>query len=222
MKDQTFEDYLPLKFSDEERESNVAAFSELMQARRTVRDFAATPVPRKWIEKAIQTASSAPSGANRQPWKFVAVSNPEVKQRIRLVAEEVERQAYEERMPEEWLDALRPLGTGWRKPYLEAAPWLVAVFAESYGRTENGSKVKHYYVQESVGIACGLFIAAIQQMGLITIPYTPSPMRFLSDLLNRPEQERPFLLFPVGFPAKDAQVPRLSRKPLSQVSVWIE
>lgn len=205
---------------ESEMEARALDFRDLMRGRRTVREYSSEPVPRRLIELAIETAASAPSGANRQPWKFVVISDPELKRRIRVAAEAEERQSYEERMPDEWLEALAPLGTGWRKPYLETAPWLVVVFSESYGRDESGGRIKNYYVQESVGIACGLFIAALRNMGLVTVTHTPSPMGFLSEILERPRNERPYILFPVGFPAEGARVPNLGKKDLAEVSVW--
>lgn len=205
---------------ESEMEARALDFRDLMRGRRTVREYSSEPVPRRLIELAIETAASAPSGANRQPWKFVVISDPELKRRIRVAAEAEERQSYEERMPDEWLEALAPLGTGWRKPYLETAPWLVVVFSESYGRDESGGKIKNYYVQESVGIACGLFIAALRNMGLVTVTHTPSPMGFLSEILERPRNERPYILFPVGFPAEGARVPNIGKKDLAEVSVW--
>lgn len=196
-------------------------FYTFMDQRRTVRDFATDPVPRELIELAIQTASTAPSGAHRQPWHFVAVDDPAIKAKIREAAEEEERISYEGgRMPEEWLEALAPLGTGWRKPHLTEAPWLVVAFEELYGFHEDGSKRKNYYVRESVGLACGLFIAAIHHMGLVTLTHTPSPMKFLNEILGRPKNEKPLILFPVGHPAPDAQVPDLRRKALAEVSGW--
>lgn len=195
-------------------------FAELQQ-RRSVRDFSPEPVPRALIELAIRTASTAPSGAHRQPWRFVAVDDPETKRRIRAAAEEEERTNYEGgRFPEEWLQALAPLGTTWEKPHLETAPWLVVVFEELYGVDAAGGKRKNYYVKESVGIACGLFIAALHHMGLATLTHTPSPMRFLGEILGRPANEKAYILFPVGYPAPDAQVPDLRRKRLDEVAVW--
>jgi nitroreductase len=192
-----------------------------MDRRRSVRDFSPEPVPRRLIELAIRTASTAPSGAHRQPWRFVAVSEPALKRRIREAAEAEERENYEGgRFPEEWLEALAPLGTDWRKPHLETAPWLVAVFEELYGVEADGAKRKNYYVKESVGIACGLFIAALHHMGLVTLTHTPSPMRFLGDLLGRPANEKAYILFPVGYPAEGAEVPDLRRKALDEVAVW--
>jgi nitroreductase len=190
--------------------------------RRSVRDFAADPVPRELIEQAVRVAASAPSGANRQPWKFVVVSDPAVKREIRIGAEAEEKESYESRMSAEWLAALEPLGTDWRKPFLETAPWLVVVFAELWEPLPGGGKAKNYYVKESVGIACGLFIAALHGMGLATLTHTPSPMAFLNRILGRPENEKPYILFPVGFPAADATVPDLAKKPLDQVAIWLE
>lgn len=197
------------------------AFYDLMRRRRSVRDFSDRAVPRALIERAIATAATAPSGAHQQPWRFVAVSDPAVKRRIRGAAEEEERVSYEGRMPDEWIEALAPLGTGWRKPFLETAPWIIVCFAETYGLTADGRRTKHYYVQESCGLACGLFVAALHHMGLATLTHTPSPMGFLNEILGRPKHERPFILFPVGYPAEDAAVPDLERKALDEVAVWI-
>jgi len=192
-----------------------------LDRRRSVRDFSTEAVPRELIELAIRTASTAPSGAHRQPWRFVAVSDPALKRRIREAAEEEERANYEGgRFPDEWLEALAPLGTDWHKPHLEDAPWLVVVFEELFGYDEAGGKRKNYYVKESVGIACGLFIAALHHMGLVTLTHTPSPMRFLGEILGRPKNEKPYILFPVGFPAAGATVPDLRRKGLEEVAVW--
>lgn len=196
------------------------AFFETMDARRSVRDFSDRPVPRAVVERAIATASTAPSGAHMQPWTFVAVSDADTKRRIREAAEAEERASYGGRMSDEWLEALAPLGTDWRKPFLETAPWLVVLFAQRWGLRPDGSKRKHYYVQESCGIAAGLFIAALHQAGLATLTHTPSPMRFLSEILERPAQEAPFILFPVGYPAEGARVPDLTRKPIDDVAVW--
>lgn len=197
------------------------AFFELLNARRSIRDFSADRVPRRLIELAIQTASTAPSGAHRQPWKFVAISNPATKREIRIAAEEEELEFYEgSRTPEAWREAVAPLGTVWHKPYLETAPWLVAVFEEIHSFDGEGQPRKNYYVKESVGIACGLFITALHQMGLATLTHTPSPMAFLSEILKRPKNERPYILFPIGFPAKDATVPDIQRKRLNEVAVW--
>lgn len=198
------------------------AFFDCMSSRRSVRHFAPDPVPRELIELAIATAHTAPSGANRQPWHFVAVSDPTAKAEIRQAAETEEREFYQGgRATDEWLAALEPLGTDWRKDFLETAPWLVAVFKQVHGVGPRGSKITNYYVTESVGIACGLFIAAIHKMGLATLTHTPQPMRFLNGILDRPANERPYILFPVGFPAADCHVPDLPKKPLNGVTTWI-
>jgi nitroreductase len=215
--------FVPHKFRKlalDEMHRRASDFYTLMNQRRSIRDFSPEPVPRKLLETAVRTASSAPSGAHCQPWKFVMVADKALKRRIRVAAEEEERRNYEDRMPEEWLDALARLGTTWEKPFLETAPWLVVVFAESYGKNADGSKRKHYYVQESVGIACGLFIAALHNMGLVTLTHTPSPMGFLSEILDRPANERPYILFPVGYPVPDPKVPDLKRKELAEISIW--
>jgi nitroreductase len=194
-----------------------------MGKRRSVRMFSADPVPRELIELAIMTAASAPSGAHQQPWTFVAVSDPAVKHRIRIAAEAEERQNYQGgRMPQEWRDAIAPLGTDWSKPFLDIAPWIVVLFEQVHGWFPDGSVRKHYYARESVGIACGLFITAIHRMGLATLTHTPSPMGFLSRALERPKNERPFVLLPVGYPADDCRVPDLSRKSLAEVAVFVE
>ncbi len=199
------------------------AFFAEMDRRRSVRHFSPDPVPREAIELAICTASTAPSGAHRQPWRFVAISDPEIKHQIRVAAEEEERVSYlEGRMPPEWLEALAPLGTSWEKPYLEMVPWIVVVFAERYGVNSDGSRRKNYYTEESVGIACGLFVAALHHMGLATLTHTPSPMGFLSRILERPDNEKPLILFPIGYPAAACQVPDIRRKDLEEVAVWKE
>ncbi len=193
---------------------------ESMRRRRSVRTFSSDPVPRECIEFAIRTAATAPSGAHQQPWRFVVVDDPQLKRRIRVAAEEEERINYEERFPAAWLDALRRLGTDAHKPFLETAPYLVVVFKESHGVASDGSRITHYYVNESVGIACGLFIAALHTMGLVTLTHTPSPMGFLSRILERPANEKPYILFPVGYPSEGATVPDLARKPLHDVLQW--
>lgn len=199
------------------------AVRDRLEARRSVRDFSTDPVPRRLIELAIEAASTAPSGAHRQPWRFVAISDPKMKAKIREAAEVEERESYlGGRMPPEWLEALAPIGTDWQKPHLEDAPWVVVVFAELWGVNDDGSKRKNYYVKESVGIACGFFIAALEEMGLVTLTHTPSPMEFLRQILERPKNEKPFIVFPVGFPAADATVPDLARKSLDDVAIWVE
>lgn len=214
--------YWPERVPPDEMVRRAETFYAEMDRRRSVRYFASDPVPRRLIELAVRTASTAPSGAHRQPWRFVAVSDPDTKRRIREAAETEERISYEGgRMPEEWLEAIRPLGTGWRKPYLETAPWLVIVFEEVHGVDAAGRPRKNYYVKESVGIACGLFIAALHRMGLATLTHTPSPMGFLSKILGRPRNERPYILFPVGYPAADCVVPDIRRKPLDEIALWV-
>jgi nitroreductase len=192
-----------------------------MRRRRTVREFSSEPVPFDLIRLAIQTAATAPSGANLQPWRFVVVSNPEIKHQIRLAAEEEERENYSHRFPAEWLQALAALGTDWHKEFLEIAPYLIVVFQIDYGLlpTPEGGvrKVKHYYVMESVGIATGMLLAALHQAGLATLTHTPNPMGFLSRILNRPKNERPYLLIPVGYPAEGARVPNIEKKWLAEV-----
>ena len=205
-----------------EAESRARAFEALLKRRRSVRAFASTPVPKALIAHAIQTASTAPSGANQQPWTFVAVSDPGIKREIREAAEAEEYASYHGRMPDTWRDALAPLGTTWEKPYLEVAPWLVVVFQQTYGLNEDGSRKTHYYVKESVGIACGLFIAALHNMGLCTLTHTPSPMGFLSEILKRPKHEKPYILFPVGYPEAGVTVPDIQKKSLAEVSAWWE
>jgi len=218
-----FVPYRPPRRPDAEMIARGRARFEEMNGRRSVRTFAPDPVPRACIEWAIRCAGTAPSGAHRQPWRFVAIADPEVKRRIRNAAEEEERVSYEGgRMPPEWLEALAPLGTGWRKEYLEVAPWIVVCFREMYGLKEDGSKITNYYISESVGIACGFFIAAVHAMGLATLTHTPSPMQFLSEILGVPENWKPFILFPVGHPAPDATVPDLERKDLGEVTRWVE
>ncbi len=199
------------------------SFLDRLSGRRSVRQFSSDPVPRELIEIAVSAANTAPSGANRQPWHFAAVSDPLVKAEIRRAAEAEEKEFYEGgRAGAEWLKALQPLGTEWRKPFLETAPWLVAVFKQIYQPGEDGSKNTNYYVNESVGIACGMFITALNEMGLATLTHTPQPMRFLTKILERPAAERPFILFPVGYPAADCEVPAIRKKGLDEVSSWFE
>ncbi len=195
-------------------------FCRDLQRRRTVRNYAARDVPRDVIEWCLEAASSAPSGANRQPWHFAAVHDADIKRRIRDAAEEEERSFYGERAPEEWLEALEPLGTGPEKPFLETAPWLIAIFAERYGTAPDGSRRTNYYVQESVGIATGMLITALHRAGLATLTHTPSPMSFLNEILDRPENEKPFLLLVTGYPAPDARVPDIDKKSLDEVATF--
>ncbi len=221
MPEPRFVPYRPERLPAEEMLRRARALFIRMNARRSVRDFAPDPVPRELIELAIATASTAPSGAHRQPWRFVAVNDPLIKREIRVAAEAEERESYEGgRMPPDWREALAPLGTGWEKPFLETVPWIVVVFEEVHGIAADGTPRKNYYVKESVGIACGLFITALHEMGLATLTHTPSPMGFLSRILGRPANERPYILFPIGFPAPAAAVPDLRRKGLDEVAVW--
>ena len=213
---------VPLVFervSAHEQHARLRAFHACMLGRRTVRHYSSDPVPDSLIDQALVIAGSAPSGANLQPWRFVVVRDAEVKRRIREAAEEEERNFYDTRAPEEWLAALAPLGTDWRKEFLETAPYLIVVFRQDYGvlTLPDGAlrRVKHYYVQESVGIACGFLIAALHWMGLATLTHTPSPMGFLSRILNRPANEKPYLLLPVGLPAENAEVPDIVKRPLA-------
>lgn len=222
MRKYPFVPYRQPRIPEAESTSRARAFHQLMSERRSVRHFSAESVPRELIELAITTASSAPSGAHRQPWRFVVVGDVDVKRRIREEAETEERTSYEGgRMPPEWIEAIAPLGTDWRKPYLETVPWIVVVFEEVHALNSNGTRRKNYYVKESVGIACGVFIAALHNMGLATLTHTPSPMAFLSSILGRPENEKPFILFPVGYPAPNATVPDLRRKTIDEVAVWV-
>lgn len=200
----------------EEMRQRLQAFYEDVNRRRTIRDFSDRPVPRDIIETALRAAGTAPSGANLQPWHFVVVSGAETKKKIRDAAEAEEREFYERRASPEWLAALEPLGTDEHKPFLEKAPYLIAVFLQKYGELPDGSKVKHYYPTESTGLATGLLITALHVAGLATLTHTPSPMRFLNDILDRPKSERPFLLLVVGYPTEDARVPDISRKELEE------
>ena len=211
---------VPLQFerkSAEEMENISRQLESDLASRRSVRDFSDETFPREWLDRAIAAASTAPSGAHRQPWHFVVVDDPQIKREIRIAAEREEEISYTGRMPDDWLEALRPIGTDQHKPYLETVPYLVILFAETQGMTEEGDKQKNYYVTESVGIAAGLFISAVHRLGLATLTHTPSPMKFLRDLLGRPVREKPFLLFPVGYPAPGCMVPDLQRKDLEAV-----
>ncbi|QIS20067.1 nitroreductase family protein [Nocardia terpenica] len=212
-----FVPYLPPRLDQAEGIRRGRQFYDLVDARRSVRFFAPDPVPREMIELAVATANTAPSGAHHQPWKFVAVGDPEIKHRIREAAEHEERLNYEGgRLPEPWRDALAPLETTSNKSYLDIVPWVVVVFAEKSTPLPDGSLRKNYYVNESVGIACGLFITALHTMGLSTLTHTPNPMGFLTEILDRPGTERPYILFPIGYPAADCEVPDLRRKPLDE------
>jgi iodotyrosine deiodinase len=216
--------FVPLPFElrpPDEVRRRAAAFRDDLRRRRTVRHFSNRPVERAVIEDCLVTAGSAPSGANLQPWHFVVVGQPALKTRIRDAAEAEEREFYTHRAPQEWLDALAPLGTDEHKPFLEAAPYLIAIFAQSYGVLPDGRKVKNYYVQESVGIATGLLIAALHHAGLASLTHTPSPMGFLNDILGRPPNEKPFLLLVVGYPADGAMVPDIGKKTLAEIATFV-
>jgi nitroreductase len=215
--------HVPLDFKrmppSQQLEASVQ-FMNRMATRRSVRFFSPEPVPFELIENAIRCASLAPSGANQQPWRFVVVKDPEIKRKICEAAEAEERESYDHRMPADWLEALEPLGTDWDKEFLETAPYLIVVFRIDFGlaqTAEGGSRIKHYYVQESVGIATGFLLAALHIRGLATLTHTPSPMGFLSSILGRPKNERPFVLIPVGFPAPDATVPEITKKSIGEV-----
>ena len=215
---------IPLSFIDrtpQEAAERARAFADLMARRRTVRDFSDRPVPRAIIADCLRAAASAPSGANQQPWHFVAIDDPAAKARIRAAAEAEERAFYDGRAGDEWLSALAPLGTDARKPFLETAPWLIVIFAERHGVDAGGGRVKHYYVPESVGIATGFLIAALHNAGLATLTHTPSPMGFLSDICGRPANEKPVILLVAGYPAEGARVPAIARKPLDRAASWI-
>jgi len=215
---------VPLDFErlgpDEARERS-QAFLDLMRARRSVRHFSSEPVARELIENALRTAGTAPSGANQQPWTFVVVEDAAVKAEIRRAAEHEEELLYTERAGEEYLDAIEPIGTDWIKPHITDAPCLVVVFEQPYGYEPDGSKRKHYYVRESVGIAVGFLLASLHAAGLATLTHSPAPMGFLARILERPENERPFILIPVGYPADGAEVPELTKKPLDEISDWV-
>ncbi len=206
--------------SDEELADQARQFYETMRTRRTIRHFSDRPVARGLIEDCLRTAGTAPNGANLQPWHFVAVSDPELKRQIRLAAEEEERDFYQKRAPAAWLEALAPLGTDSRKPFLEIAPWLIAVFAQPFRILPDGTRSKTYYAMESVGIATGLLVAAVHACGLAALTHTPSPMAFLNRILDRPSHEKPFVLLVVGHPAEGASVPDISRKALEEISTF--
>lgn len=208
--------------SEDEMRRRAADFFDLMCRRRTVREFSDKPVPREVIENAILTAGRAPSGANKQPWHFAVISNPDVKSRLRTVAEEEEREFYGGRATPEWLQDLEPFGTDAHKPFLEVAPWLIAVFRQSYGiDEETGEKTKNYYVHESAGLAAGFLIAALHNAGLATLTHTPSPMGFLNEVCGRPKNEHATMLIVAGYPADNVQVPDIDKKPLDEISSWI-
>lgn len=217
--------YQPLstytEYPVEEMKQRAASFRQDMQRRRTVRHFSDRPVPREIIEECLLTAGTAPSGANLQPWHFVVVGDPKVKHEIRLAAEDEETEFYHRRAPKEWLDALAPLGTDEHKPFLDAAPYLIAIFGKNHSTLPDGRRVKNYYVHESVGIATGFLIAALHNAGLVSLTHTPSPMGFLNTILDQPADEKPFLLLVTGFPAEDAHVPVIQKKSLNEIAEFL-
>lgn len=209
------------RYPPEEMEQRAADFYARLRQRRTVRDFSNEPVPRAVIDDCLRAAGTAPNGANLQPWHFVVVSNPGIKQRIRQAAEAEEFELYHRRAPREWLDALAVIGSDENKPFLEVAPYLIAIFVQTYGLLPDGRKVKHYYANESIGIATGMLITALHHAGLATLTHTPSPMGFLNEILDRPTHERPFLLLVVGYPAEGATVPDITKKPLEEIATFL-
>jgi iodotyrosine deiodinase len=217
--------FIPLEgykeYSHNEMIKRSEAFYSFIQKRRTVREFSSRPVPQEVIENCIKTASTAPSGANMQPWHFVVVSDPEIKRKIRSGAEQEENEFYTKRASKEWLDALKPLRTDENKPFLEKAPYLIVIFSKSYDQLPDGRKVKQYYSVESTGIACGMLITAIHNAGLVSLTHTPSPMGFLNEILNRPVNEKPFLILVVGYPAAGVKVPDISKKSLEEITTFI-
>jgi iodotyrosine deiodinase len=208
------------EYSAEEMRARAAWFYRDIARRRTVRDFSPRPVPREVIDDCVRAAGTAPNGANLQPWHFVVVSDATIKRQIRMAAEDEERDFYRHKAPQEWLDALAPLGTDEHKPFLETAPFLIVIFAQAYGVLPDARKVKHYYAQESVGIATGFLIAALHHAGLVSLTHTPSPMGFLNEILKRPANERPFLILVTGYPADDARVPAIPKKPLEEIATF--
>lgn len=218
--------FIPLagfvEYEPDEMQRRAREYCEEMSRRRTVRDFSDRPVPAGVIEHCLRAAASAPSGANMQPWHFCVIEDAKIKSRIRVAAEEEERHFYEHRATAEWLAALEPLGTDSDKPFLEIAPYLIAVFSQRWGYLPDGRKVKHYYPTESAGLACGLLIGALHHAGLATLTHTPSPMGFLNEILGRPKNERPFLLLVTGYPADDARVPDIARLPLEETVSWLK
>jgi iodotyrosine deiodinase len=221
MQNSTFIPFYPLNYTPEATLRGSQAFYDFMELRRSVRSFSDKDVPKAVIEQLILAASSAPSGAHKQPWTFCAVNSLELKKQIRIAAEQEEYANYNGRMSETWLEDLKPFGTDWQKSFLEIAPWLIIIFKKVYDIDEQGAQQKNYYVTESVGIAAGFLIAAIHHAGLVTLTHTPSPMNFLQKILHRPENERPFLLLPVGYPAEGVEVPNIRRKDLEEMSVFL-
>ena len=221
-KTQFITERLQFKYRDEaDVQRRAEQFRSDMKSRRTVRDFSSKPVPRSVIETCIEAAGGAPSGANQQPWHFVAIQNPETKHRIRLAAEEEERAFYAGRAGQEWLEALAHLGTDDNKPFLDEAPWLIVIFAKRWGEDDGGKRIKHYYVPESVGIASGFLISALHLAGLASLTHTPAPMKFLNEICGRPESEKPVILLVAGYPKEDAEVPKITKLPLDDIASWI-
>lgn len=210
-----------IEYSEDEMKKRAADFYANVKRRRTIREFSNRPVPQEVIEHCLLAAGTAPNGANKQPWHFVAVSDPEVKKKIRVAAEEEEHEFYNRRAPQDWLDDLKKFRTNENKPFLETAPYLIGIFAQSYGLDENENKDKHYYVKESVGIATGILITALHESGLATLTHTPSPMGFLNKVMGRPENEKAFLLLVVGYPEKGVEVPVITKKPLQKIATFI-
>lgn len=215
-----FIEYHHESYSEKETVKRSQSFYQWMDERRTVRDFSDKPIPKEVIDNIILTASTAPSGAHKQPWTFCVVSDPAIKSQIRKAAEEEEFESYNSRMPPEWLEDLKPLQTDWYKPFLEVAPYLIIVFKKTYDLSPEGVKKTNYYVAESVGLACGFLLTAIHHAGLVALTHTPSPMNFLTKLLKRPENERLFLLIPVGYSTEETYVPHLKRKPLGDIATY--
>jgi nitroreductase len=218
--DYPFIPYFPETIVEEEMMTRSRGFYHHANKRRSIRHFSNRPIPRQIVENIVRTAGTAPSGANKQPWTFVVVSDPKLKLKIRIAAEIEEKEFYERKIPDEWRKDLAPLGTDWKKPYLEIAPIIIVVFRQVYSFDTNKTKRKHYFVMESVGIAVGMLITAIHNSGLVTLTHTPSPMKFLREILNRPINEKPFVLMPVGYPAENVTVPDIKRKKLSEIMVW--
>ena len=210
-----------IEYPIEEMKQRATAFRKEMQRRRTVRNFSDRPIPREIIEECLLTAGTAPNGANLQPWHFIVVSDPRVKREIRIAAEQEEAEFYHRRAPQEWLDALAVIGTDERKPFLDTAPYLIAIFGKNHSELPDGRRVKNYYVNESVGIAAGMLITAIHNAGLVSLTHTPSPMGFLNDILHLPPDEKPFLLLVVGYPTEDAQVPVIQKKSLEEIATFV-
>jgi iodotyrosine deiodinase len=216
-----FISYTKKTFDAAEMENRSQEFFEWMDKRRTIRDFSDQPIPENVIENILMAASTAPSGAHKQPWTFCVIKDPEIKKQIRIAAEKEEKESYENRMTDEWLKDLQPIGTDWHKSFLETAPYLIVIFKRSYETEDNNHKHQNYYVTESCGIACGFLLTAIHNAGLAALTHTPSPMNFLAKILNRPENEKPFLLLPVGYPADEGWVPDIKRKNIADICVWI-